>query len=389
MLHLTCRKNQDFREAFKYIHSEFQRTLYHSICVVNLGQHRPISISDSNIVNLGTVFHCSSNPLEDSVDIAFLPNAEAPYLNAWRTFEGGTGKVMPDGWTRFQSNEVFNNTLYIALFIVNNRFGRNVWLSQANHIFRRLHIMSNFEDYVVVDYIRFDLEILGTTGDFPEDFLFLCPREDFRTSTSSARWPACAAYWSLDPSGADRLSSEDAARLGFPFFDPVTGVYGLSWDASVYDGLRQFHEAKGFDPYSQNVARHLGHSLYHLSSKAEAPLANVDSGDEHFDADIDSDHRSGYTECESEHGSTSACDDSDLDIDTGSSYIQEIVPDPAGENCRLEHAESSNCDNHNASESTVEEDMMVEEMFAPSRSLNLLMSIQLVSILFLGLCNLC
>ncbi|KAJ6462852.1 hypothetical protein C8R45DRAFT_789425, partial [Mycena sanguinolenta] len=74
-------------------------------------------------------------------------------------------------------------------------------------------------------------------------------------------------YWSLDPSGIDRLSPDDAIQLGFLTFELTAKAYRSYWDASVYEGLRQFHHAKGFDPYSQDVARHLGHPLYGLSSQ--------------------------------------------------------------------------------------------------------------------------
>ncbi|KAJ7340583.1 hypothetical protein DFH08DRAFT_665092, partial [Mycena albidolilacea] len=71
-------------------------------------------------------------------------------------------------------------------------------------------------------------------------------------------------YWSLDSTGAKRLSSEDAASLGFPTTQLSTLVVGCSWDASVYAGISQFHQAKGFDPESQDVAQHLGRPLYEL-----------------------------------------------------------------------------------------------------------------------------
>ncbi|KAJ6592724.1 hypothetical protein B0H19DRAFT_907060, partial [Mycena capillaripes] len=74
----------------------------------------------------------------------------------------------------------------------------------------------------------------------------------------------CPAYWSLDPTGAERLSEEDATRLGFPSIQLSWEVWGKSWDASVYAGLRQFHQAQGFDPDRQDVARHLGEPLYQL-----------------------------------------------------------------------------------------------------------------------------
>ncbi|KAJ6452400.1 hypothetical protein C8R45DRAFT_789500, partial [Mycena sanguinolenta] len=71
-------------------------------------------------------------------------------------------------------------------------------------------------------------------------------------------------YWSLDPSSVHRLTPEDATRLGFPSFQLVTNAGGFYWDASVYGGLRQFHQAQGFDPDSQDVARHLGLPLFRL-----------------------------------------------------------------------------------------------------------------------------
>ncbi|KAF7330679.1 hypothetical protein MSAN_02453300 [Mycena sanguinolenta] len=83
---------------------------------------------------------------------------------------------------------------------------------------------------------------------------------------------------------------------------------------------------------------------------ADAPLA-YDSDSE----DVDSGCDLTYTEDESEYGPTSACDVSD---DTEFLYKQETVRDPADKNCQPEYAEMSNCENHEASESTVEEDMV-------------------------------
>ncbi|KAJ7168880.1 hypothetical protein C8R46DRAFT_850175, partial [Mycena filopes] len=98
----------------------------------------------------------------------------------------------------------------------------------------------------------------------PRGYLFLCPVEDFQVSSATWRWPNCPVYWSLDPSGDEALSTEEATRLGFPPFQLETQVEGNSWDTSVYTGLRQFHQAKGFNPDSQDVARHLGLPLYQL-----------------------------------------------------------------------------------------------------------------------------
>ncbi|KAJ6464496.1 hypothetical protein C8R45DRAFT_795380, partial [Mycena sanguinolenta] len=71
-------------------------------------------------------------------------------------------------------------------------------------------------------------------------------------------------YWCLNLSGADRLSMEDARNLGFPAIHIETKMFGRSWDRSVYEGLRRFHEGKGFDPDSRDVARQLGYPLYEV-----------------------------------------------------------------------------------------------------------------------------
>ncbi|KAJ7366114.1 hypothetical protein DFH08DRAFT_654558, partial [Mycena albidolilacea] len=71
-------------------------------------------------------------------------------------------------------------------------------------------------------------------------------------------------YWCLAPSGVDWLSVEEATQLGFPAFQRTTGIGGYSWDPNVYEGLRKFQQGKGFDPDTQDLARHLGYPLFQL-----------------------------------------------------------------------------------------------------------------------------
>ncbi|KAJ7767918.1 hypothetical protein DFH07DRAFT_703650, partial [Mycena maculata] len=95
-------------------------------------------------------------------------------------------------------------------------------------------------------------------------YLFLCPPEEFQIGPAAFRWPDRPAYWSFDPSGAEPLSNEDAAHLGFPVFYFSCKYIVRHWRDSTYTALRQFHQAKGFDPYSQDMARSLGYHLYKL-----------------------------------------------------------------------------------------------------------------------------
>ncbi|KAJ6555902.1 hypothetical protein B0H19DRAFT_1262035 [Mycena capillaripes] len=159
------------------------------------------------------------------------------------------------------------------------------WLSQANHIFSRLQITSNFDDYALIAFVRFDIVISANEEDPPAGFLFLCPEEDFRTGPSSFWWPECPAYWSLDPVGLERLTADQATELRFPSLRHDTTIGGRSWDANVYAGLRQFHKAKGFDPDSQDVAKYLWQPLYQLSNEIDVPFAHV--GDKDLCAEYD------------------------------------------------------------------------------------------------------
>ncbi|KAJ7229322.1 hypothetical protein B0H12DRAFT_1148028, partial [Mycena haematopus] len=148
--------------------------------------------------------------------------------------------------------------------------------------------------------------------DPPTGFLFLCPEEDIRIGPSSFRWPECAAYWCLDPFGVDRLTALEATRLGFPSLQLTATATGDSWDASVYDGLRQFHLAKGFDPESQDLARHLGWPIYQLSGELDAPCAHLDG--ETFGVDSDDSGAANPTDDESEYPPTSLEEDIDDEL---------------------------------------------------------------------------
>ncbi|KAJ7871705.1 hypothetical protein B0H14DRAFT_207096 [Mycena olivaceomarginata] len=175
------------------------------------------------------------------------------------------GEVLPNSWTRHNTSLTYRRRLCVQLF---EPYSVS-WLAQANHIFTQLQKTAHSEDYVCVTAISFALQLLPNAynTDEPDGYLFVCPSEDFRVGPDSFRWPDCPAYWSLDPSGAARLSTEDAKILGFPIIHIETILSGWSWDSSVYDGLRRFHRGKGFNPDSQEAAIHYGYPLYELSSE--------------------------------------------------------------------------------------------------------------------------
>lgn len=139
---------------------------YHGICAWSLSQYQRITISLLTPTKLGAVvYYSSDNPLEDPVEIASLPNVEA-YLDRWESSGEAVGELMGNGWTRyfvfilwmlvcvnggyspsFRSNDVLNSIIGIYGWQMVQNSLSLTWLSQANHIFSRLRITSNFEDY--------------------------------------------------------------------------------------------------------------------------------------------------------------------------------------------------------------------------------------------------
>ncbi|KAJ7651304.1 hypothetical protein FB45DRAFT_34536, partial [Roridomyces roridus] len=100
-------------------------------------------------------------------------------------------------------------------------------------------------------------------------YFFLCPLEHFSRAPDSFGLPETPWFWSFDPTGKDRFTEEEATNHGFPAVMVDMYVCLNSWYAGVYDALRKFHSAKGFDPDSQQLAIHLGYPLYQLASEEE------------------------------------------------------------------------------------------------------------------------
>ncbi|KAJ7127728.1 hypothetical protein C8R44DRAFT_667171, partial [Mycena epipterygia] len=170
---------------------------------------------------------------------------------------------MENGWSRvhsFSVNGMIPRTIW-------HDTDPNRWLSQANYIFSQLATPPKHEDCFLIYGIYYQLSFSGPLENLPEGYLFLCPLEDLRDNDGNfLRNPECLGYWSLNPSGIQRLSPEEASSLGFPSLELKMEVTAISWDESVYAALSRFHAGKGFDPNSQDIAQHLEYPLYELSS---------------------------------------------------------------------------------------------------------------------------
>ncbi|KAJ7679342.1 hypothetical protein DFH06DRAFT_1465460 [Mycena polygramma] len=245
---------------------------YHRICYIQLSRTRVLHLSTPRTVNLGALMFGPSNDLNhvDSLMEVAVVSEIRVVLCQWY-LAGVEGNIMQDGWTRFNSDAVED---LISLEIGSRHHG--YWLNQANFIFERLHISSDFEKYRLVNDVIFHITFTSIAEETATGYLFLCPTENFQTAPLSFQWPDCPFYWSLDPSGTERLSMEEAAHLGFPTAHLSMQIEASSWDTGVYAGLRQFHRAKGFDPETQDVAQHLGQPLYRLSSEVDAAFSHGD-----------------------------------------------------------------------------------------------------------------
>ncbi|KAJ7440841.1 hypothetical protein B0H11DRAFT_1882961, partial [Mycena galericulata] len=165
--------------------------------------------------------------------------------------------------------------------------------------------------------IDYYLKLSGRTDKLPSGYLFLCPRAELQSEDpTSFQFPDFRAYWSLDPSGVRRLTDEVAEDLGFPAIQLQMGVGSKSWDTSVYNGIRHFQEAKGFDPYSQEVAQELGCPVLQVSCDQETLLAYLQQ----------SDHDDDYSELDAGSYTEDGPESGDEQYDSASSKLGDAFP---------------------------------------------------------------
>ncbi|KAJ7436333.1 hypothetical protein FB451DRAFT_1307514 [Mycena latifolia] len=155
------------------------------------------------------------------------------------------------------------------------RILHEAWLSQANTILpgKRGNEGNRFG---VIDMISYQLlfdtgfkHVLRNHGTTVESHLFLCPlhlrTNDTRFSLGLAE--AGHYYWSMDPTGTTRLSPEDSDTLGLPRFRFEFRAWGTFWELYHYNAVREFHQAKGFDPDSLDVTQLLGLPVVHTEDE--------------------------------------------------------------------------------------------------------------------------
>ncbi|KAJ7806613.1 hypothetical protein B0H14DRAFT_2875416, partial [Mycena olivaceomarginata] len=382
---------------------------YHSICYWHLYQSHRSLVSTNVPVKLGSIRHWSGLAYDNSFEIAFIPDCGVcdvgwstrdPIIKKlWNPIEDnkeGTS-ILENGWIRVNSANV---VVEYRRRIYSDNFCSRGWLAQANHIFNSLDITSNFEKYVFVSGIGYRLQLLDPIENLPPGYLFLCPLAKLETEVPACfAIPDCPAYWSLDPSGAERLNVEEAKNHGFTDIKLRMHHWRTTWDSSVYAGIRQFHQAKGFYPHGQEVAIALEVPLLQVSCEQNDLFANLHEND----IDKDYSYSDGVSANEDfsgsggeQHESTSAVleDDQDAEIfgnameeDSAVEDIQDLEIDLEFSTAMEQDESPKHEDVHPLNEvsgvchyGSLDE----AEMFVPSRSWNLVMSVQLALFLILN-----
>ncbi|KAK6984890.1 hypothetical protein R3P38DRAFT_3292252 [Favolaschia claudopus] len=242
---------------------------YHIICERYLPQSDFVPISRNSTVRLGSIINRSTEPAEE---VAILQNCKAEMhpLDS----EGDLDVIeLENGWTRIHFGSPDRPAILRQLISL-VRPTASTWLSQANHILAHLGSDMDSSHYAYVQQVKYIYRMLPSESTpLPSQaFLFLpSMRELMSYNGARLRYPDISRCWSFDPAGVKRLTDEEASELGFPEVELRMEAHGHYWDPSVYEGIREFHQAKGFDSESQDVAKHLGHPLYRLSNGVDPP----------------------------------------------------------------------------------------------------------------------
>ncbi|KAJ7896303.1 hypothetical protein B0H14DRAFT_2558224 [Mycena olivaceomarginata] len=251
-------------------------TMVHIYAGTNLSLGTRICVSGVELasVDLGSIYFCTSGSrFQDVLNVASIRGPayqDSGWLPELSQLEHNLVEV-GGGWVRLESEHVEQiEEIFRKIYCGASEFA--FWLTQANHIFNHLRITTGQDDYGLsilffVHSIEYQLMISGAAN-IPQGYLFLCPLTGLQSGLPTRMClPACPAYWSLEPSGAQSLSTDEAERLGFPTINLVMEVQGMYMVGSLYSGLCQLYQGKGFDAYSQDVAQKLGYPLYQVSEQ--------------------------------------------------------------------------------------------------------------------------
>jgi len=248
---------------------------------------KPTSWKMQEEIFLASVITQRCQPYDEFLPIGYIPNSSRVLLKKWElnllpsvysdnrrspdlnrfTFLPGSFKALelPRNHVLLESSIKFEDEDEVV-----NRINTS-WLSQANMYIRetkpryRYGVVDALGCAVMVDTESHDL--LRPEGTTRQAHIFVCPVSIRHEGPRiGLEFPdADQMYWSLDPCGNTRMTQDECDAIGLPRLRFLFLPIARFWHEYHYNAIREFYEAKGFDPNSDDVTRLL-----------DLPLAQVE-----------------------------------------------------------------------------------------------------------------
>ncbi|KAJ3760179.1 hypothetical protein EV360DRAFT_68896 [Lentinula raphanica] len=187
-------------------------------------------------------------------------------------------------WTRVAYSGCQDNSLsYFSLDLesdVSTSVLEAAWLSQAGRILQKKNannyeLFSNFSAVFLDSKIKLILQI-SHAGSWsihnqgpPSAYLFIAPVQIKGTTHPCFAFHKTPYFWSMDPSGTDRLSKHTQELLGLPSFE--IGIFeGRQWSDIEYDAVSRYLKFKGLDPLGLDYARTRGYASFEVTMGCKA-----------------------------------------------------------------------------------------------------------------------
>ncbi|ESK88753.1 hypothetical protein Moror_17141, partial [Moniliophthora roreri MCA 2997] len=204
--------------------------------------------------------------------------------------------VLDGGLTRFKLDLTHWGDVYLKAEYALWKFS-NKWLLQSCRVFDALDVTEGKENFFIIEVP--DLKIRSTPrrkyrslavffnlcdGELPVEetqpspvYLFLRP---FPTTISElVSWLEGQPYfWSFDETGQCEMSEEEREHWRLPVLTCTTrwkndSVTLQSWPTSTYIALRDWQEARGFDPTSSDWAQELGYPKLEITGARKSNIS--------------------------------------------------------------------------------------------------------------------
>ncbi|KAJ7907223.1 hypothetical protein B0H13DRAFT_699074 [Mycena leptocephala] len=163
------------------------------------------------------------------------------------------------------------------------------WLSQANMCIGKSILPNRCKRYrygvvemlscVLVMDAKFQ-HVIRSEGTLAQAHIFLCPisvrHEGLRIGLEFPE--SDYFYWSLDSAGNSRMTLAECDYIGLPRLEFMFLPTAKFWHEYHYNAVREFSEARGFNPHSSEVARLLGLPLVEIESEIRPTESNAALG---------------------------------------------------------------------------------------------------------------